>query len=77
MTFYRDAEIVGHVPYNLAPRALTFLMRENKAFAEFTEPKSTGELAMGSPMGYDIYLSYILPGHCTLMAIVCALVASQ
>ena len=35
VTIYRDAEIVGHVPYNLAP---LFFMRENKALAEITEP---------------------------------------
>ena len=38
VTIYRDAEIVGHVPYNLAPRMSVFFMRENKAFAEITEP---------------------------------------
>ena len=36
---YRDAEIVGHVPYNLAPRMSAFLMRENNAFAEITGAK--------------------------------------
>ena len=35
----RDAEIVGHVPYNLAPRTSAFLMRENKVFAEITGAK--------------------------------------
>ena len=36
VAIYRDAEIVGHVLYNLAPRMSAFLMRENKAFAEIT-----------------------------------------
>ena len=46
VAIYRDAEIVGHVPYNLAPRMSAFLMRENKVFAEITGAKGTGELAM-------------------------------
>ena len=44
VAIYRDAEIEGHVPYNLA-----LLMGENKAFAEIKksqELKSTRELAM-------------------------------
>ena len=37
VAIYRDAEIVGHVPYNLAPRMSAFFMRVmNKAFAEIT-----------------------------------------
>ena len=36
VAIYRDAEIVGHTPYNLAPTMSAFLMRENKAFAEIT-----------------------------------------
>ena len=36
VAIYRDAKIVGHVPYNLAPRMSAFLMRENKVFAEIT-----------------------------------------
>ena len=39
MAIYRDAEIVGHVPYNLAPRMSAFFMRGNKAFAEITGDK--------------------------------------
>ena len=41
MAIYKDAEIVGHVPYNLyiAPRMSAFFMRENKAFAEITGAK--------------------------------------
>ena len=36
----KDDVIVGHVPYNLAPRLSKFLRREvNKAFAEVTEEK--------------------------------------
>ena len=29
VSIYRDAEIVGHVPYNLAPNMSVFCMREN------------------------------------------------
>ena len=36
VAIYRDAKIVGHVPYNLAPRMSAFFMRENKVFAEIT-----------------------------------------
>ena len=36
----KDDVIVGHVPYNLAPRLSQFLRREvNKAFTEVTEEK--------------------------------------
>ena len=42
----RDTEIVGHVPYNLAPRMSAFFMRDMKHFQKSQEPKSTGELAM-------------------------------
>ena len=44
----RDTEIVGHVPYNLAPRMSAFYMRDtNKTVAEITgATKSTGKLAM-------------------------------
>ena len=40
----RDTKIVGHVPYNLAPKMSAFLMR--KHLQKSQEPKSTGELAM-------------------------------
>ena len=39
VAIYRDAKIVGHVPYNLAPRMSAFFMRENKAFAVITGAK--------------------------------------
>ena len=43
----RDTDIVGHVPYNLAPRMSALLMRDmSKAFAEITGAKSTGKLTM-------------------------------
>ena len=42
----RDTEIVGHVPYNLAPRMSAFFMRENKAFVEITGAKVNRVLAM-------------------------------
>ena len=47
VTIYRDAKIVGHVPYNLAPRMSAFLMmKDTKRLSKSQEPKSTGELAM-------------------------------
>ena len=37
---YKDATVVGHVPYNLAPWLSQFLLRDvNKAFAEVTGQK--------------------------------------
>ena len=39
VAIYRDTEIVGHIPYNLAPRMSALLMRENKAFAKITGAK--------------------------------------
>ena len=45
----KEATVVGHVPYNLAPRISQFLLRDVlklKAFAEVAGKKSTGELAM-------------------------------
>ena len=47
VAIYRDAEIVGHVPYNLAPRMSAFLMRENKAFAEITGAKVNRRVGYG------------------------------
>ena len=40
VAIYRDAEIVGHVPYNLAPKMSVFCMREHTQKSQ--EPKSTG-----------------------------------
>ena len=40
VAIYKEDIIVGHVPYNLAPRLSQFLKREcNKAFAEITGTK--------------------------------------
>ena len=39
VAIYRDTEIIGQVPYNLATRMSAFFMRENKAFAEITRAK--------------------------------------
>ena len=52
VAIYRDAEIVGHVPYNLAPRMSAFLMRENEAFARNHRSQSLqgSWLWSGSPM---------------------------
>ena len=66
-----DAEIVGHVPYNLAPRMSAFFMRENEAFARNHKSQSLqgSWLWSGSPMCLpslssvnDIHASYQLPG---------------
>ena len=46
VAIYRDAEIVGRVPYNRAPKMSAFFIRENKAFADIKGAKSTGEQAM-------------------------------
>ena len=44
----RDNEIVGHVPYNLAPRMPAFYMRDtNKAVAEITGAKVNREAGCG------------------------------
>ena len=57
VAIYRDAEIVGHVPYNLAPRISAFLMRENKAFAEITGAKVDRGAGYGPevPCVYRLY----------------------
>ena len=46
VAIYRDVEIVGHVPYNLAPRMLAFPYEREQCLQKSAEPKSTGELAM-------------------------------
>ena len=47
VAIYRDAEIVGHVPYNLAPRMSAFFMRENKVFAGITGANVNREARYG------------------------------
>ena len=54
----RGTEIVGHVPYNLAPRMLAFFMRDmNKAFAVITGAKVNREAGYGLevPCVYHLY----------------------
>ena len=48
----RDAKLVGHVPYNLAPRMSIFLMRENKSVCRNHRSQSQqgSWLWSGSPM---------------------------
>ena len=58
VAIYRDAEIVGHVPYNLAPRMSAFLMRLNKAFAEITGAK----VNRGAGYGLEVLCVYHLYG---------------
>ena len=58
VAIYRDAEIVGHVPYNLASRMSAFFMRDNKAFAEITEAK----VNRGAGYGMEVPCVYRLYG---------------
>ena len=59
VAIYRDAEIVGHVSYNLAPRMSAFFMRENKAFAEITGAKVYRGAGSGVPCVYRLYGSNV------------------
>ena len=55
---YKEAVIVGHVPYNLAPSFSHFLKRDmNKAFAEVTGSKVNRGAGYGLeiPCKYKIY----------------------
>ena len=56
MAIYRDAKIVGHVPYD--PRMSAFLRRENKAFAEITGAK----VDRGAGYGPEVTCVYRLYG---------------
>ena len=56
---YKDDTVVGHVPYNIAPRLSQFLKREvNKGFAEVTGEK----LIRGTGYGLEIPCVYRLHG---------------
>ena len=61
VAIYRGAVIVGHVPYNLAPRMSAFLMREYKAFVEhhMSQSQQGSWLWSRSPM--------CLPSQCCLV----------
>ena len=61
VAIYRDTEIVGHVPYNLAPRMSAFLIRNNKAFAEITGAKVKRGAGYGLevPCVYHQYGPYV------------------
>ena len=52
---YRDAKIVGHVPYDLAPRMSEFFIKE---FAEMTGAK----VNMGAGYGLEVPCVYRLYG---------------
>ena len=52
---YRDANIVGHVPYNLAPRMSEFFIKE---LAEMTGAK----VNMGAGYGLEVPCVYRLYG---------------
>ena len=56
VAIYRDAEIVSHVPYSLAPRMSAFFMRVNKAFAEITGAKvnSVADYGLEVPCVYRL-----------------------
>ena len=54
-----ESQVVGHVPYNLAPTISAFLKRDvNKAFAEVTGPK----VNRGAGYGLEIPCIYRLYG---------------
>ncbi len=56
---FKDDAIVGHVPYNIAPRLSQFLRRDvNKAFAEVTGEK----INRGAGYGLEIPCVYRLYG---------------
>ena len=56
---YFDNHIVGHVPYNLAPKVSAFLKREvNKGFAEV----SGGKVNRGAGYGLEVPCTYRLYG---------------
>ena len=57
VAIYREAEIVDHVPCNLAPNMSAFLMRENKAF-EITGAK----VNKGAGYGLEVPCVYCLYG---------------
>ena len=50
----RDTEIVGHIPYYLAPRMSAFFMRENKVTAEITGAK----VNRGAGYGLEVLCVY-------------------
>ena len=56
---YKNATVVGPVPYNLAPRFSQFLLRDvNKAFAEVTGQK----VNRGAGYGLEVPCIYRLYG---------------
>ena len=56
---HKEATVVGHVPYNLAPRFSQFLLRDvNKAFAEVTGEK----VNRGAGYGLEVPCIYRLYG---------------
>ena len=59
VAIYHESQVVGHVPYNLAPTVSAFLRRDvNKGFAEVTGDK----LNRGARYGLEIPCTYRLSG---------------
>ena len=59
VTIFKEDAVVGHVPYNIAPRFSQFLRRDvNKAFAEVTGEK----VNRGAGYGLEIPCVYRLYG---------------
>ena len=56
---YYDNHVVGHIPYNIAPKVSAFLRRDvNKGFAEVTEDK----VNRGAGYGLEVPCTYRLYG---------------
>ena len=55
---YKDATVVGHIPYNHAPQFSQFLLRDVKAFAEATGQK----VNRGAGYGLEVPCLYRLYG---------------
>ena len=53
---YYDNDVVGHIPYNLAPKVSTFLKRDvNKGFAEITGMNCGAGYGLKVPCVYHLY----------------------
>ena len=53
---YYDNDVVGHIPYNLAPKVSAFLKRDvNKGFAEITGMKRGAGYGLDVPCVYRLY----------------------
>ena len=72
---YYDNEVVGHIPYNLAPKVSAFLKRDdNKGFAEITGMNRGAGYGLEVPCVYrsGFYLENIWGGKLGLRAVLAA-----